>query len=103
MRLSEAGAAAARATALFGRTEVTESEPDLPAYTGKVALTWSAPTGRGKDVRCSAVSLQNAGFSDFLIIDSETHQILRPDGTVLPTVCRVKVDINILHLNADAS
>ena len=86
-------------------TNVTETEQGRPTYTAKVALTgqWSAPTGRGEDVRCSAVSLQMAGFSDFLIIDSDTHQVLRPDGSVLSTSCEVQVEINILHLNADTA
>ena len=93
------------AAALFSRTEVTEIEPEPPTYTAKVALTgqWSAPTGRGEDVRCSAISLQAAGFSDFLIVDSETHQVLRPDGSLLPTSCKVEVEVNILHLNADTA
>ncbi len=93
------------AAALFSRTEVTEIESEPPTYTAKVALTgqWSAPTGRGEDVRCSAISLQAAGFSDFLIVDSETHQVLRPDGSLLPTSCKVEVEVNILHLNADTA
>jgi glycosyltransferase involved in cell wall biosynthesis len=95
----------AAATALSSPTDVIEVEQERPTYTAKVALTgqWSAPTGRGEDVRCSAVSLQMAGFSDFLIIDSDTHQILRPDGSALSTPCEVKVEINILHLNADTA
>ena len=59
------------ATALLSPTDAIETKQERPTYTAKVALTgqWSAPTGRGEDVRCSAVSLKMAGFSDFLIID----------------------------------
>ena len=64
---------------------------------------WSAPTGRGEDIRCSATSLLAVGFTDFLIVDTEKHHVLRPDGKVLPRGCRIQVDVNILHLNADTA
>ena len=89
-------------SALFGQAGDVEKEPEAPVYTTKIALTgqWSAPTGRGEDVRCSAACLQEVGFFEFLIIDSDTHQILNPDGSALPTPCKVDVELNIVHLNA---
>jgi hypothetical protein len=45
--------------------------------------------------------LQKADFSDFLIIGSETQEILWPDGSVLPQPCKVEVGVNVLRLNAD--
>jgi len=91
--------------ALFSQAPLEESPPEPPVYMAAVALTgqWSAPTGRGEDVRCSAISLHKVGFSDFFIVDSESHQILRPDGSVLPKTARVVVQINIVHLNADTA
>jgi glycosyltransferase involved in cell wall biosynthesis len=93
------------AAGLFGEADAAESAQELPVYTAKVALTgqWSAPTGRGEDVRCSAISLQAVGFTDWIIVDSEKRQIRRPDGSLLPKDCRVEVDLNILHTNADTA
>ncbi len=91
--------------ALLNQAPIEESLPEPPIYTAAVALTgqWSAPTGRGEDIRCSAISLQAAGFSDFLIVDSEAHQILRPDGSALPKTARIEVEVNIVHFNADTA
>jgi glycosyltransferase involved in cell wall biosynthesis len=93
------------AITLLGLGDKPTEEQDRPVYTAKVALTgqWSAPTGRGEDVRCSAACLLEVGFSDFLIVDSEKHQVLRADGKALPRDCKVQVDVNVLHLNADTA
>ena len=86
----------------LGRPGTSRRSQRRLSYTTKIALTgqWSAPTGRGEDVRCSAACLQQVGFFEFLIIDFDTHQILNPDGSALPTPCKVDVELNIVHLNA---
>ncbi len=92
------------ARALLGRGDKPAKEHDRN-YRAKLALSgqWSAPTGRGEDIRCSATSLLAVGFTNFLIVDTEKHHVLRPDGKALPRGCTIQVDINILHLNADTA
>ncbi|MBV9785102.1 MAG: glycosyltransferase, partial [Acidisphaera sp.] len=69
-----------------------------------VGLTgqWSAASGRGEDVRCTARSLLAAGYDDFLIIDRDSGAVLRPDGAALPAG-PVELEANIVHLNADTA
>ena len=74
-----------------------------PAYCAQVGLTgyWTAPSGRGEDLRGSAEALRAAGFTDFVVIDFETRAILLPDGTALPAGTTVELGVNVLHTNAD--
>jgi glycosyltransferase involved in cell wall biosynthesis len=76
-----------------------------PVHKAAVALTgqWFAPTGRGEDIRCSAASLRQAGFSDFLIVDLPSGAVLTPDGRALPERVRVEVNVNVVHCNADTA
>jgi glycosyltransferase involved in cell wall biosynthesis len=91
--------------ALFQPTAPESGELEPEILTAEVALTgqWSASGGRGEDVRCSALSLQAVGFSDFLVVDIDTKQVLRPDGSLVATNTLVKVDVNILHMNAQTA
>ncbi|MBV9734808.1 MAG: glycosyltransferase family 4 protein [Acidisphaera sp.] len=82
----------------------TPAAPAPAVHRAALGLTgqWSLPSGRGEDLRCNARALQEAGCTDFLIIDRGTGQVLRPDGTALPPG-PVALDINIVHLNADTA
>ncbi|MBV9756653.1 MAG: glycosyltransferase [Alphaproteobacteria bacterium] len=76
-----------------------------PVYRAAVGLTgqWRAATGRGEDIRQAAAALGAVGFRDFLVIDSDRAEVLRPDGTALPAGCRVELDANVVCLNADTA
>lgn len=105
LRPYEAGSYEGVITDLFAHVRLKESPPEPPVYTAAVALTgqWSAPTGRGEDIRCSVLSLRSVGFSDFLIVDAGSRQVMRPDGSVLPKTAKIDVQINIVHHNADTA
>lgn len=89
---------------LLGRTALA-NVPEPPVRAARVALTgeWSIPSGLGEVLRSSAASLRAAGFSDFVIVDTEAHTVLRPDGSPLPENTRVEVEINVVHRNADTA
>lgn len=98
------------AEALFrsGDNDQPSSDPFVEAkvvHHAAVGLTgqWSAATGRGECTREAARALQAVGFSDFLIIDCDSGQILRPDGSTLPEGSRVEVDVNVVYRNADTA
>ncbi len=76
-----------------------------PVYRASVALTgyWTAPSGRGEDIRGSAQSLGAVGFNDYVVVDLETRTVLRPDGRALASGHEVEVDVNIVHTNADTT
>ncbi len=71
----------------------------------RVLLTgqWSQPNGRGEDVRATAVALRAAGIEDWQIADRDLGILRAPDGTPLPPGTRVRVQINIVHCNADSA
>ena len=89
---------------LFNPDNAYAAEP-VTLHTAAVALSgeWSAPTGRGEDLRSSAASLLAAGFSDFLIVDTDTGKVLRPDGAALDGNVAVQVDVNVMHFNAQTA
>jgi glycosyltransferase involved in cell wall biosynthesis len=70
-----------------------------------VALTgyWAASTGRGEDVRGTALGLDAVGYSDYVVIDLETLSTMRPGGEPLPPGTAIEVDVNIVHTNADTA
>lgn len=70
-----------------------------------VALSgyWSAPSGRGEDLRGSARALDAVGCTDYVVVDFETKAVLLPDGTRLAGEVEVQVDLNVVHTNADTS
>ncbi len=84
---------------------VVDTPVTPPICRAAVALTgqWSAPTGRGEDIRCSVVSLRRAGFSDFVIVDLPTGALLAHDGSPLPEGVTVEVQVNVVHFNADTA
>ena len=69
-----------------------------------LALTgqWTARSGRGEDLRCSALSLSQAGYADFIIIDRDSGELFDPAGKALPAGA-VKAQVNLVHLNADTA
>ncbi len=75
------------------------------AHRAAIGLTgqWSAPSGRGEDLRNAAASLRAAGFSDFLVIDRDSGRVRRPDGSALPEGGRVELDANVVYLNAETA
>jgi len=101
----EAGSYEGLITELIAPPRLKENLPEPSVYTAAVALTgqWSAPTGRGEDIRCSALSLRSAGFFDFFIVDLEARQVMLPDGSILPKDAKIDVQINIVHHNADTA
>jgi glycosyltransferase involved in cell wall biosynthesis len=64
---------------------------------------WFAPTGRGEDIRCSAISLQRVGFVDFVIVDLPSGAVLAHDGSALPQGIAIAVQVNVVHHNADTA
>jgi glycosyltransferase involved in cell wall biosynthesis len=83
-------------------TPATE-QPILHTATVALSGQWSAPTGRGEDLRCSAQALLTAGFADFLIVDTDTGTLRRPDGSALEENVAVEVDVNVMHYNAETA
>jgi glycosyltransferase involved in cell wall biosynthesis len=78
--------------------------PALPVHRATLALTgqWTARSGRGEDLRCSVLSLREAGFSDFLIIDRDDGALYDAAGEAVPPGF-VEATINLVHLNADTA
>ena len=76
-----------------------------PSHHATLGLTgyWTAPSGRGEDLRGSARSLDAVGYTDYVVIDLETRSILLPDGAALPAGTRLQLAINIVHTNADTA
>src|SRR5262249_50950482 len=64
---------------------------------------WAAPTGRGEDLRASAASLLAVGFTDFLIVGSDTGQVHRPDGSPREGNIAVRAEVNVMHFNAQTA
>ena len=81
------------------------ADPARLVHHASIGLTgqWTAPSGRGEDVRMAAQALQTAGFTDFLVIDSDSGRVLRADGSALPEGGRVELGVNIVYLNADTA
>ena len=76
-----------------------------PVHHAGLVLTgaWSAPTGRGEDVRGSARALTAAGFTDYVVVDLEAGIALLPDGTELAPGTEILAGTNIVHTNADTA
>jgi len=73
-----------------------------PGYSVPLALTgeWSAVSGRGEDIRTTAMALRAAGCENFAVVDRKTSRVLRADGSVLDSGMRLEVENNIVLLNA---
>lgn len=68
-----------------------------------VVLTgyWTAPTGRGEDLRCTDQCLRAVGYRDYLIADLASHSFFDPDGVPQSITGPIRARINIVHTNAD--
>jgi glycosyltransferase involved in cell wall biosynthesis len=64
---------------------------------------WSAPSGRGEDLRGSAAALDAAGFKDYVIVDRDSGAMLRPNGEALAEAKALAVNTAIVHLNAETA
>ncbi len=75
-----------------------------PQHRATLALTgqWKARSGRGEDLRCSVLSLQAVGYTDFIVVDREAGALFNAEGQPLPEG-PVEVLVNIVHLNADTA
>jgi len=73
-----------------------------PSYSVPLALTgeWSAVSGRGEDIRTTAMALRAAGQKNFAVVDRKTSRVLLADGSVLDSGVRLEVENNIVLLNA---
>jgi glycosyltransferase involved in cell wall biosynthesis len=71
----------------------------------KIAITgyWRQASGLGEDLRCSASSFQAVGFRDYVVIDIESRSIFSHDGDLLDPLAGLRVDVNIVHTNADTA
>ena len=76
-----------------------------PVHRAAIALSgaWKAPSGLGEFVRGSANALNAVGFEDYVIIDMESEEFILPDGGILPPGAKLKVEVNIVHANADTA
>ncbi len=79
------------------------AEPAAPPVSVGVVLTgyWTAPTGRGEDLRCTHHSLRAIGYRDYLIADLATRSFFGPDGQPASVAGPVTAGFNIVHTNAD--
>ena len=64
---------------------------------------WSAPTGRGEDLRCTRQALRAIDYDDYLIADLGTCTFISPTGKTVPVAGAVHADVNIIHTNADTA
>ena len=78
--------------------------PPRVVHRAAVALTgqWAARSGRGEDLRCTVLSLNAVGFTDFIVVDRDTGALHGANGAMLPAG-EVQALINIVHLNADTA
>ena len=70
-----------------------------------LALTgyWSGQTGIGEFVRGTAMSLRRCGFDDFVVVDRLSGRMHRADGTPLPPGTALRVQRNVVHMNAETA
>ena len=70
-----------------------------------VVLTgyWTAPTGKGENMRCMDRSLGAIGYRDYLIADLATRSFFGPGGQPMSVAGPVTADFNIVHTNADTA
>jgi glycosyltransferase involved in cell wall biosynthesis len=64
---------------------------------------WHAMSGRGEDVRGTAAALDAVGYTDYLVVDRDSGEILRPNGVALSAGTRLEVGTAIVHLNAETA
>jgi glycosyltransferase involved in cell wall biosynthesis len=71
----------------------------------RVALTghWEAASGIGEDLRCSVAALDACKYSDYVIVNLDSANVLDSNRTALATGTRIDADWNIIHRNADTS
>ena len=78
---------------------------ELRVYRASIALTgyWSAPTGRGEDVRTASHALNTVGYLDYVVVDLGSGRVLFPDGQELHESVRLETDFNIVYTNPDTA
>jgi glycosyltransferase involved in cell wall biosynthesis len=71
----------------------------------RIGLTghWGEVSGRGEDLRATALALDAIGFTDYLVIDRDSLAVIQPDGTEVAAEDAVHVAVNIVHMNADTA
>jgi len=82
------------------------AQPDAratPPVRVGVVLTgyWTAPTGRGEDLRCTEQSLRAFGYRNYLVADLGTCTFFGSDGQPALITGPVMADFNVVHTNAD--
>jgi glycosyltransferase involved in cell wall biosynthesis len=75
------------------------------ALSASVALTgqWFEKSGRGEDVRCSAISLLAVGYTDFIIVDRASGRKLNSNFEEVDSCAEIQVELNIIHMNAETA
>lgn len=95
------------ANSQFVRRKATKSRAASAAPPVRVGVVltgyWTAPTGRGEDLRCTEQSLRAIGYRDYLIADLGTRSFFGPDGHPAPVAGPITAGFNILHTNADTA
>ena len=83
---------------------ITKRSVPTPLRVG-VILTgyWTAPTGRGEDLRCTHHAFKAIGYGDYLIADLGTRSFISPTGETVTVTGPVHAGVNIVHTNADTA
>jgi len=79
--------------------------PPAPVVVVAVVLSglYATPSGRGEDLRGTALAFDEIGFSDYVIADVVNGTLYSPDGAALAAGTEVRARVNIVHMNADTA